>query len=447
MNGNGLNSADNSIHEVWHAGAAKRVISPREPIWLSGYCYRRTPAGQVSQDIHARALALKDETGTISVLLCADILGFDGASVEIITDAATKLYGIRREHLVVNASHSHSVPVTSGMLESFYALDNHNLRVVEEYTHWLRNELIELIGDAINAWQPVELAFGQGLAGFGVNRRRTHEHARNRPGVTDHDVPVLTARTPDGALFATVFGYACHATVSNGETIHGDYPGFAQDELENRFPGATALFITGCGGDINPLPRYRADHPQIYGRLLADAVHDVILSDAMEPVSGPLHALYAEVELPLQPTSYHELKQMVEDKAPFLPNVRPAYAEALATLERGESLRSSCTYAIQTWRFGSSLSCIWLGGEAVVDYSLRFKERYGWENTWVASYCSELLAYIPSERVLAEGGYEGGGANLEYGIASYFASGIEEIITNCVDDLMTTVPADLTLQT
>ena len=52
-----------------------------------------------------------------------------------------------------------------------------------------------------------------------------------------------------------MFGYSCHTTALSGYQINGDYAGYAQEALEKRYPGVTALFVQGCGGDANPLPR------------------------------------------------------------------------------------------------------------------------------------------------------------------------------------------------
>lgn len=68
-------------------------------------------------------------------------------------------------------------------------------------------------------------------------------------------MPVLTVTRPDGKLAAILFGYACHPTTLNFRTWCGDYPGFAQLELEKNHPGAAAMFVNTCGGDQNPLPR------------------------------------------------------------------------------------------------------------------------------------------------------------------------------------------------
>jgi neutral ceramidase len=88
------------------------------------------------------------------------------------------------------------------------------------------------------------------------------------------------------------------------------------------------------------------------------------------------------------------------------------------------------------WQFGSGLTWIILGGEVVVDYSLRFKKQYGGDNVWVGGYSNDVFAYIPSVRILREGGYEGGGAMIPYGQPSPFAEPVEEVIAAKVDELV-----------
>ena len=64
--------------------------------------------------------------------------------------------------------------------------------------------------------------------------------------------------------------------------MNGDWAGFAQHELEQRYPGAIACFVQGCGADINPIPRYQGNEPELssyrvelprmYGSILGAAV-------------------------------------------------------------------------------------------------------------------------------------------------------------------------------
>ena len=82
----------------------------------------------------------------------------------------------------------------------------------------------------------------------------------------------------------------------------------------------------------------------------------------------------------------------------------------LARLQRGQSLESTVAYPIQSWTFGADLAVVFLSGEVVVDYSLRLKRELDNRRLWINGYSNAVRTncYIPSERVLEEGGYEGG---------------------------------------
>jgi hypothetical protein len=84
---------------------------------------------------------------------------------------------------------------------------------------------------------------------------------------------------------------------------------------------------------------------------------------------------------------------------------------------------------------------VFLGGEVVVDYALRLKAELGRETTWVAGYSNDVMAYIPSRRVLAEGGYEGAGAMLYYGLPATWAESVEEKIIDAVRRVVKPLPA------
>ena len=92
----------------------------------------------------------------------------------------------------------------------------------------------------------------------------------------------------------------------------------------------------------------------------------------------------------------------------------------LARLDRGEALRTKIDYAIQTWAFGDVLAMVFLPGEVVVDYSLRLKRELDGLRLWINAYANDAPCYIPSERVLREGGYEGGGAMVYYDVPGPF---------------------------
>lgn len=416
---------------AWKAGAAKRNITPSEPIWMAGYASRDRPSEGVYAPIYAKALALEEDSGTVSVLVTADLIGFTRSVSDPIFDEAKKRYGLDRERLVLNASHTHSGPVSGQLGRPTYRLEAKEARVVERYTKGLIEDVVAVIGEAIDALEPAKMAFEQGYAGFAVNRRRVGH--REYPGPVDHDVPTMTLRAPDDKPKALVFGYSCHATVMNQFEIHGDYPGFAQAELEKRYPGAIALFLNGCGADQNPLPRRKMELTRMYGEILAEAVSQVV-DHEMAPISGPVRAAYRTIQVDFQPApSRAEFERRLREGNTAEKNNA---AVLLAELDRAGKLSTGYDYPVRAWRLGDDLTIVFLGGEVVVDYALQIRQKHGWDRVWVSGYNDDVFAYIPTARIIAEGGYEGDTSMLGYGWPAPFEPSIEKRILDAVDRLL-----------
>ncbi len=419
-----------SAEESWKAGVARVDITPTEPIWMAGYAARKRPSEGVRHPIHAKALALEDEQGTISVLVTADLGGFRREVAEPIAARASDEYGLPRERLVLNASHTHSGPITRVRRRPSYPLKPEHIEVINRYQKRLIDQVVGLIGDAMGDRQPATLSYEQGLAGFAVNRRRVRR--REYPSPTDHDVPVLAVRKADGSLLAVAFGYACHATVLGDYEINGDWPGFAQSAVEDRNPGVVALFVNGCSADQNPLPRRKVELAKRYGDTLAIAI-DLVLKGKMRPLGGPLRTAYEKVPLAFKVPTKADLDARLSDENR---RKREHAKRMLAILSEEGKLMESYLYPVQVWQFGDGLTFIALAGEVVVDYSLRFKGAYGWHDTWVSAYNNDVFGYVPSLRVLKEGGYEGGGAMLFTSLPGPFRAGVEETIAEMVDELV-----------
>ncbi|NQU11427.1 neutral/alkaline non-lysosomal ceramidase N-terminal domain-containing protein, partial [bacterium] len=436
------------------AGLAKVDITPTEPVWLHGWGSRTKPMQGVSLPIHAKALALRDGSGHTAVLVTADLLGFSRAMTLTIAQRARRRYGLDRSQLILNASHNHSGPLTTGVLPLYFELSKHFSDLRDQYTERLLDQVVEIIGAAIDELAPVRLSFGQGLAGVGVNRRRARAGGRSLPAVVDQDVPVLSVKSSEGELRAIVFGYSCHATCIEDGKINGDWPGYAQAAVEEAHPGVIALFVQGCGGDINPLPRFRPGLGERYGSTIAAAVEQVLEDQARDQhlsgqvqggkpqlLSGPLRCAFGEVEIPFLklPTR----KELLSLRAPNSGTRRCDVEYQLSLLKSGDRRPRALLYPIHLWQFGNGLKLIALSSEPVADYSLRFKQVYGWENTWVSGYNDDYWCYIPSRRVWEEGGYEGRTGMLECSLPGPFSPAVEKIIAAKVDELVRETSAQL----
>lgn len=411
----------------WQAGVARVDITPEEPLWLGGYAARTKPAEGTLHPLWAKALALKDSAGNQAVLVTTDILGYPKEVAERIRARIEQEHNLPRANLILSASHTHSAPVIGASLKCIYAFDASGEQKLTDYTEQFEDKVTALVGEALAKMAPASLESGNGTARFAVNRRSNKEGALTATsplqGPNDHAVPVLKVVRSDGAVTAIVFGYACHATVLDGYQWSGDYPGFAQAALETQYPTATALFFAGCGADQNPLPRRSVALARQYGVTLAAAVA-CVLEGTMTPLPPTLITGYKEVDLALESVPDEAaLRQRAESTSGY---EQRCTEDLLARVTREGSLPASYPYPVQTWQMGGQTLVV-LGGEVVVDYALAIKERLG-QNAFIMAYANDLMAYIPSERVREEGGYEGQGAQIIYGLPSPWADGLQERI-------------------
>lgn len=428
------------VRAGWDVGVSQADITPAESVPLAGYGGKTRMSQRVEHPIWLKAIALREGESPPAVVVTADLVGLSKKMVDRIADAALKNHGIPRERLLLNSSHNHSCPVTEDVLWLYYELSAEEAAARDRYTALVYQRYQEVIRDALADLSPAQLSFEQGLAGVAVNRRRARgPDSRSFGNQVDQDVPVLAVRSGN-RLRAAMFGYSCHTTALGGLSINGDYAGFAQLEIQKRFPGTIALFMQNCGGDANPLPRIRGkdrDHDATqltaqYGSILAEAVTQV-LNNPMTPVSGPLKIMMDTATLTLRPgLPLDELKQ----RAPNLVGMpRREFEHFIRQYDTLGVPPDSVPFPVQLWSLGSSLTLIALTGETVVDYSLSFKALYGWNSTWVSGYNNDLTSYIPSARVLKEGGYEGTTGMYEYGHRAPYTDDVEDRILTTVKKL------------
>ena len=424
------------------AGVARRDITPKIPVYLSGYASRNHASTGVIQPLWARALAIQGTSGGRVVVVSTDLIGFPPEVSEQVAARALRQFKLERSRLLLNSSHTHTGPVVWAGLVTMFDLSPEEERKLRDYAAQLVDDLVAVIGDALADLSPAEISYGFGQAGFAINRREPTDRGirigLNPSGPTDHAVPVLAVRDAKGSLRAVLFGYACHNTTLGGDfyQITGDYAGFAEAKLENEHKGVTAMFVQLCAGDQNPQPRGTLELAQQHGQELAAEVERV-LKAGMGPLKGPLRVSYQETFLPFarRPRSVYEA-DTANPKAPPA-TVRRAW-QMLDAIDTGRNVWQT-SYPVQAIRFGRELTLLALGGEVVVDYALRIKREYPGEPVIVAAYSNSVMCYIPSERVLHEGGYEAVDNLIYYGKPGPFEPGVEERVMAAVRQAMKSV--------
>jgi hypothetical protein len=407
-------------------GVAQVDITPDYPIRLSGFGFRRAESEGVTQKVWAKALAFGDAQEGPAIIITTDNLCVpDDITQEVARRLAGKT-GLKRERLTITATHTHTAPMLNNVCPTLFGTNippEHQLHI-DQYTKEFTDKLEEVGLAAVKEIKPALVSWGVGAVNFSANRR-------TKGGPVDHDFPLMVVRDLDGKVRAIYFSYACHCVTLSNNKISGDWAGFAQDLVQDAFPGAIALASVGCGADSNPDSGVTGDKIEAcknQGQQIADEVKRLMAGELTPLIVNPI-IHYARINLALDTA---RTRAEWEERAKKTDAVGHHARVNLARLDRGENLRTKLNYPVQTWIFGDKLALVYLPGETVVDYSLRLKKEFDGKRLWVNGYANDGRCYIPSERVLKEGGYEGGDAMIYYDIPQRFAPGLEEKIMEAV---------------
>jgi len=409
------------------AGVAKVDITPDYPIRLSGYGGRRKEHEGVVHPVWAKAVAFGSDTQGPTVLITVDNLGVPDYLVTDVADRLQKKVNLPRERLAVCSSHAHTAPCLTNVAPTLFGepIPAGHQAHIDRYTRELADKLEGVALAALKDRGPAKLAWGQGKVDFAHNRRTPG-------GPVDHDMPLLRVTDLDGTLRAILVNYACHCTALDDNQISGDWAGYAQQQIERSHPGVIALVAIGCGADANPEPRVGHNFAEQHGTAIAREVDRLLASD-LKPLDSKVTTKLKRVDLPFDTLPTREEWQRraaTEGAVGYHARVQ------LARLDAGESLPTELDYPIQTWAFGDALAMVFLPGEVVVDYSLRLKKELNSQRVWINAYSNDVPCYIPSKRILKEGGYEGGDAMIYYNRPTRFTPAVEDLIVDTVGMLL-----------
>jgi len=430
----------------WKAGVARVDTTPGSPVRMAGYASRTSPSQGVAHPLVAKALALADARDHKVVLVTCDIIGFRRAFTNRVADRVKAKYGLPREDLVLFASHNHAGPAlvepAGDAAGSRPAREGFEANVA--YTRELEDKIVALAGEALARMEPASLSYGVGRAHFALNRREPTAKGiklgKNPAGPTDESVPILRVQNAGGKPLAIVFGYACHNTTLRPDMmkIAADFAGYAQVRIEADNPGAVALFVTGCAGDADPHPFGTLAMAREHGEELGEAVKFVLDHPTwLMSLTGAVRTAFTETTIHFGgPTDRDSYERLLND-----PNQgRKRHAQRMIeAIDQGRPIQSDYPYySAHAFALGDQLTVVGLSGEVVVDYAIRLQKELGGEGRalWVAAYANDVVGYIPSVRVLKEGGYEAGEAFYGSTWPAPLAEDVESIVVNAAHEVV-----------
>jgi neutral ceramidase len=420
------------------AGFGRRQITPPSPIWMAGFSTRTHPSEGIAHDLWTKAMAIEDAKGQRLIIVTVDLVIMPQAMTDMVAGRIMHQHHVDRAHLLINFSHTHSGPA----LGWNPGTDRAMMHRIETYRNHVMDLMTEAASDAVADLRPARLTYGTGKVGFSHNRRERvpgggWKFGMDPNGPVDQTVPVIQISGADGKLRGVLFGLSCHPSALTPEfyVISGDYAGIAQAAWEKAHPGATGLFMQLCGGDQTTYPRRKMELAEKYGHELADEVGRV-MAGRMQPVRAPLKTAMLTTELSFAPFSQEIFEKQAKDSDPLL---RRHAERQLKMYESGQPPLPRLPYTMQVFQFGKNLTLLAMNGEVVSEYSLRVKKEYGADGMIVAGYSNNIPCYIPSRRILQEGGYEARDAILMGSLPGVLSESVEETIFQGIRELMQAV--------
>jgi neutral ceramidase len=405
------------------AGAAVLDVTPPAGLAMSGFAARTSPATGVHDPLTVRAVAVGD-----TALVVADAIGLHEDSCRRIRERA----GLADGHLIVAATHTHGGPVAMpGRLGP---------GLVPAWLQRLEDSCVQAVAEARAARRPARLSFGMG-ADPGIARNRRHAG-----GPVDPALPVLRIREEGGAAIAVLACHALHPVVLGADNTQftADYPGVVRRHLEAAHPGAVAIFLTGCTGDINTgHPAHasistapRADRTFAEAERIGVQIAEAALQAPEQPLGNTVRALYTELPLPLARTESRPPAVLAAEWRREAAAADPARAALLCCwVDWAERVapRPLLPWQARVTLFDwGGARLIGLPGEIFARTALDLRRALDGDplggRTMTFGFADGCPGYIPPAGEYRHGGYEVEEAHRYYGMPAAFAPGAAEAL-------------------
>ncbi|MBD3293445.1 MAG: hypothetical protein GF393_11010 [Armatimonadia bacterium] len=410
-----------------HAGTARIDVTPPLGTFMGGYGNRDHGAEGIHDPLNAKGLVLSDGNTQVALVTC-DVISFNYEFVDPVRERMEAATGIPATHVLISNSHTHSGPLTHGVLGEDL--------VDEQYLSVLADKLVSVAELAAAEMRPASVGFMRQPANVGYNRRAmAHEEPLQGVPLRGPMAPwvdVMTVREDSGAFMAAWFSHAAHAVVLGGDNylLSADWPGAAQAAVEAVHPDCTAMFAQGCCGDINAVrsrpgtfEEVRSRGYEMAGAVISGMERAELLSEV------EIAAASRTIEMPLQdPPPVDELEGEIAE-------LREQHGEAEAAgdavqkqvmrwriarreqfLELAREDASGLTRPLKATalRIGPG-AIVGLPGEVLVEYALWIDRDSPFEHTIVPAYTNGMVGYVATASAIARGGYEVHGSFDYYG--------------------------------
>ena len=431
---------DADAGELW-IGSARADITPEKPVALAGQMHLRV-SKKVDTPLIATVLALESRDGEKvldqAIIISCDLVAIRAGIQERFREhVKPRLPGFDLQKLFLNATHTHTAPVT---MDGSYEIPKEGVLQPAEYVEFLFARLADAAAKAWETRQPGGVSWGLGHAAVGSCRRAVYENGtarmygatdtpdlRSIEGNQDPSVDVLCFWNAEKQLSAIVINLACTAQEVEGlSSVNADFWHDVRQVLHKKH-GEALIVLPWCApaGDQSPHLLYnkRAEErmrslrgltrTQEIARRITNAVEDVlgvIQKDVRTAV--PFAHRVSRVKLPMRKATEAELARAQKelDELSKAPTATPVSKWKLArcrrVLDRHEQQKTDPDHEIE-------LHALRLGDVAIatnpfelyLDYGIQIKARSKAVQTFLIQLAASSGGYLPTAKAVKGGHY------------------------------------------
>jgi hypothetical protein len=408
-------------------GLARDLITPPFQMNMGGYGNRRDMGFEsIHDDLYIRALMLGDGSSQ-ALLLTLDALFHERSFNDRVADYAHRRYGIPPEQVIVSWTHSHGSVATA---------DYDPGQESPEYEAFLWERTVACLDRALMNTFSGRLSVGRIEGDWNLSRRKMvngqYVNAPNYEAQRDRGLDLLRLQTDTGEEKGLALLYSCHPVTTGAQmTLTAEFPGRLCQLLEAALYGAQCLFYQSAGGDSRPLIAAWGDTWRAC--TFAD-VDEMSQAMAQAVLQGLRTADFAPVELNLAGRNFVVNLETEtyprEFFAPYAADTSPASYRVWAqqTLADYDTSEPVLPLHCGLLRLSEGVLVAHMGGEVTHEVKQVVEAALAPERVLFIGYTDDC-AYIPGDRIIAEGGYEAEGSVVEYCLKGAIKPGVNALIT------------------
>jgi hypothetical protein len=428
--------ADRAVaaEKVLRAGAFAVDTTPLEfPISVNGSMTDHL-ATKAHDRLHARCLVLDNGTTQIALVVC-DYCMLPREPLDAAKRLASKATGLREDHILVSATHTHEAPTMGPVFQS---------EPKEAYVQYFVEQLAKGIQQAHKNLEPARIGWAVGQNRDQVFNRRwkmkpgtmppgpfakTTDLVKMNPGVknpgliepageVDPDVTVISVQALDGRPISVLANYGLHY-VGGVEPLSADYFGEFAEQIKHRLnadavsPAFVGIMSNGTSGDVNninfagdPLPRRgQFERIQEVAKSVAETAYNAMAKIEYQ-TWVPIEMRERELELGVRLPSAEDVRDaeavIAQAKKPVMTGLREVYARETVLLAK---YPSTVPCKFQALRIGG-MGIVTTPCETFVEIGQAIKEASPLKPTIVIELANGYNGYLPTPEQHKLGGYE-----------------------------------------